>query len=63
MVLRLFCTYCHIAFGEKEEKIFDDGGIYHEDCDKKRRRLTRIREFFRLDRGQKPIIVVPRRRR
>ncbi len=57
---RAFCDYCHIAFGDVEERVTIESAAFHEDCDRRRTRNLALREFFRSDRGQIPIRVVPR---
>lgn len=54
------CDGCCEKFGSAEKRIDRGNEVYHEHCDKKRDRTTRIHEFFLTDRGAKGIVVVPR---
>jgi hypothetical protein len=58
-----FCDYCHISFGEKEDRMFYDGNQYHLHCDKLRLRHSRIIRFFQIVKGKRVIRIVPHRKK
>lgn len=58
--MKSHCFYCHITFGDSEERVWFEAHPYHEVCNKKRERKDRLRAFLRVNRGQIFLKIEPR---
>lgn len=56
------CESCQLTVAPYEEQVKEGTKTYHEPCHRKMARWKALREFFKLDRGQVFIKVVPHRK-